>query len=454
MPKKLVSLRLSFFTTDLQIKVSCCKRSVETTANNLAPTSSVRCRGTITRNHAHTSRNHHGGRAPKLQIKIQHDGDRSHHDAKPSSAQPLAPLRPAAPADAAQPASSGSASGGSGPGASTGRRRTACGRSGRGRPRADRRRRTSPATSASCRAAALNLILADYCDPAAAAARRGGLARRLHAPRRRRSLAGAAGSGPPIGKDPLALFAKPSLRRDAPRIACCDARGRELFAARRLEELDAQERPDEAARAAEQPRRDECTRNLVADGALTVAELVECAPQAGQGGPGLGPKSLSPRSAGRHRPSCATCCSPTDEIDALLAKRSPAMARLRRREALSALGTRGTGADAPLATHDRGRRPDARAFAAYREQLREAASASAASATPALVRATLDLSPALRGRVAVGRLPLEDAATRRGPRAEQALQRKRTAMRLEDFSRKRFRPAAVAARPVPVLGAF
>ena len=39
-------------------------------------------------------------------------------------------------------------------------------------------------------------------------------------------------------------------------------------------------------------------------------------------------------------------------------------------------------------------------------------------------------------------------------RAEQALQRKRTAMRLEDFSRKRFRPAAVASRPVPVLGAF
>ena len=60
-------------------------------------------------------------------------------------------------------------------------------------------------------------------------------------------------------------------------------------------------------------------------------------------------------------------------------------------------------------------------------------------------------------RVAVGRLPLEDACRYTAAdraRAEQALQRKRTAMRLEDFSRKRFRPAAVAARPVPVLGAF
>ena len=77
---------------------------------------------------------------------------------------------------------------------------------------------------------ALNLILADYCDPAAAA-------RAAAAPK---AWLARLGLTPPAGKDPLALFAKPSLRKDAPRIMCCDARGRELFAARRLEELDGQ----------------------------------------------------------------------------------------------------------------------------------------------------------------------------------------------------------------------
>ena len=52
-------------------------------------------------------------------------------------------------------------------------------------------------------------------------------------------------------------------------------------------------------------------------------------------------------------------------------------------------------------------------------------------------------------------LSFSDRRTARLPRPKKdQLQRKRTAMRLEDFSRKRFRPAAVAARPVPVLGAF
>ena len=309
---------------------------------------------------------------------------------------------------------------------------------------------------------ALNLILADYCDPAAAAraaaASRGGYTAAA-APK---AWLARLGLTPPAGKDPLALFAKPSLRRDAPRIMCCDARGRELFAARRLEELDAQERPDEAARACfEKLRRDECTRNLVADGALTVAELVECARRyADKAALGSDPKSLSPRSAGRHTSVVRHVLLADDEIDALLAKRSPAMARLRRREALSALDALGPAPTRLSLLTIEAAKPDALAFAAYHaEQLRKCCERFRGVRDPrALVRATLDLSPALRGRVAVGRLPLEDACRYTAAdraRAEQALQRKRTAMRLEDFSRKRFRPAAVAAaRPVPVLGAF
>ena len=128
------------------------------------------------------------------------------------------------------------------------------------------------------------------------------------------------------GKDPRARCAKPSLRRDAPRIMCCDARGRELFAARRLEELDAQERPDEAARACfEKLRRDECTRNLVADGALTVNELVECARRyADKAALGSDPKSLSPRSAGRHTSVVRHVLLADDEIAAAMnARRCP-----------------------------------------------------------------------------------------------------------------------------------
>ena len=297
--------------------------------------------------------------------------------------------------------------------------------------------------------------------PGGGRARRGGLARRLHRRGGAEGLAGAAGSDTPIGKDPLALFAKPSLRRDAPRIMCCDARGRELFAARRLEELDAQERPDEAARACfEKLRRDECTRNLVADGALTVAELVECARRyADKAALGSDPKSLSPRSAGRHTSVVRHVLLADDEIDALLAKRSPAMARLRRREALSALDALGPAPTRLSLLTIEAAKPDALAFAAYHaEQLRVLRALPRRPRPPALVRATLDLSPALRGRVAVGRLPLEDACRYTAAdraRAEQALQRKRTAMRLEDFSRRALRPAAVAAaRPVPVLGAF
>ena len=222
---------------------------------------------------------------------------------------------------------------------------------------------------------ALNLILADYCDPAAAAraaaASRGGYTAAA-APQ---AWLARLGLTPPIGKDPLALFAKPSLRRDAPRIMCCDARGRELFAARRLEELDAQERPDEAARACfEKLRRDECTRNLVADGALTVAELVECARRyADKAALGSDPKSLSPRSAGRHTSVVRhVLLLADDEIDALLAKRSPAMARLRRREALSALDALGPAPTRLSLLTIEAAKPDALAFAAYHaEQLRK-----------------------------------------------------------------------------------
>ena len=133
------------------------------------------------------------------------------------------------------------------------------------------------------------------------------------------------GLAPPPGKDPLALFAKPSLRKDAPRIMCCDARGRELFAARRLEELENQKPPDEAAKACfEKLRRDECTRNLVADGALTVNELVACARRyADKAALGSDPKSLSPRSAGRHTSVVRHVLLADDEIDALLAKQPP-----------------------------------------------------------------------------------------------------------------------------------
>jgi len=308
---------------------------------------------------------------------------------------------------------------------------------------------------------ALNLILADYCDPAAAAraaaASRGGYTAAA-APQ---AWLARLGLAPPPGKDPLALFAKPSLRKDAPRIMCCDARGRELFAARRLEELDNQKPPDEAAKACfEKLRRDECTRNLVADGALTVNELVACARRyADKAALGSDPKSLSPRSAGRHTSVVRHVLLADDEIDALLAKRSPAMARLRRREALSALDALGPAPTRLSLLTIEAARPDALAFAAYHaEPLRKCCERFRGVRDPrALVRATLDLSPALRGRVAVGRLPLEDACRYTAAdraRAEQALQRKRTAMRLEDFSRKRFRPAAVAARPVPVLGAF
>ena len=135
------------------------------------------------------------------------------------------------------------------------------------------------------------------------------------------------------------------------------------------------------------------------------------------------------------------------------------MARLRRREALSALEALGPAPTRLSLLSIEAAKPDALAFAAYHaEQLRKCCERFRGVRDPrALVRATLDLSPALRGRVAVGRLPLEDACRYTAAdraRAEQALQRKRTAMRLEDFSRKRFRPAAVAARPVPVLGAF
>jgi len=316
---------------------------------------------------------------------------------------------------------------------------------------------------------ALNLILAAYCDPTTAArtaaASRGGYTAAA-APKAWAARLAESALIEACTKDPLALFAYPANRLDAPRVMCCDAAGRKLFAARRTRDLD------EALVGKNQPatacfdklRLDECTRALVTDGVLTTCELRDCALRyADKAALGSDPKSLSPRSAGRHTSVVRHVLLADDEIDALLARRSPAMARLRRREALSALDALGAAPTKLSLSIIEATRPDALAFAAYHaEGLRKCCERfRGVRDSSALLRATLSLSPALRGRVAVGRLPLEDACrytAQDRARAEKALQRKRTAMRLEDFSRKRFRPAAISAlgasRAVPALGAF
>ena len=186
-------------------------------------------------------------------------------------------------------------------------------------------------------------------------------------------------------------------------------------------------------------------RELVCGGAVTVREVRACAARyAAKCLGGAEPKPLSPRSAGRFTSVLRHVLLEDDACRASLERRCPPFGACRRREALAALDALGAAPTRLGVAHLETASLDALQFAAFHaEPLRKAIERfRGVWAADALVRNVLALSTALRGRVSVGRLALEDAA-RMAPadrrRLEAAMQRKRKAMQLDDYRKQRFR---------------
>jgi len=314
--------------------------------------------------------------------------------------------------------------------------------------------------TASCNgalAAAPRVLLREACgwlDPASlarlAATHRGGFAVAaapdLWAPK----LAG------PCAGDPLLAFGAPANRSDVAATMRCDAAGRQLFAVRREAQLDEAadaargsgarpQKPAPARAALDKLCRDPCVRDLVAAGLLSVDDLRQCAMRfAARCARGASPKPLSPNSAKKHSSVLRHVVLEDDALFDALKHRSPLFAPYRRGHTLAALDALGPEPTrlgvATLEAH--AGRDDALAFAVYNaERLkRSCVKYAGVRSPPAILGAVLSLSAALRGRVAVGRLGLDDAI--KMPRAdraglEAAMTKKRKAMALADTTRLR-----------------
>ncbi|KAH8071945.1 hypothetical protein JL721_3848 [Aureococcus anophagefferens] len=205
------------------------------------------------------------------------------------------------------------------------------------------------------------------------------------------------------------------------------------------------QKPAPARAALDKLCRDPCVRDLVAGRLLSVDDLRQCAMRfAARCARGASPKPLSPNSAKKHSSVLRHVVLEDDFLFDALKKRSPLFAPYRRSHTLAALDALGPEPTrlgvATLEAH--AGKDDALAFAVYNaERLKRSCVKYAGVRAPAaILGAVLSLSAALRGRVAVGRLGLDDAI--KMPRAdrsglEAAMTKKRKAMALADTTRLR-----------------
>ena len=269
-----------------------------------------------------------------------------------------------------------------------------------------------------------------------------------------------------VDGDALLAFGIAANRADDAATMLCDRAGRALFRARRAAELDAaadaargsaaaRAKPAPARAALEKLCRDAATRDLVFAGLLDVDDLRQCAMRfAAKCARGASPKPLSPKSALKYTSVVRHVVLSDDALFDALKAASPIFAPYRRGAtlaALDALGPHPTNLSAATLERHHGA-DDALAFAVYHaEALKRTCAKHAGVRSPeAILASALALSPALRGRIAVGRLSLEEAVKMpKDQRAglEVAMTKKRKAFALADCTRLRgqFRGPATSA---------